>query len=170
MPVNGFKEWNVVCDAIGSGRQDLIFRKGGIHEGREGFSFKHDSFFLFPTLFHSQGDHVTEGEVPRSPAWQEGDKVMIKYFCKAVEAVTLKDWDEVSKLEGRHILTEKTIRDRFDWEGKGMVTGSIHCAILDVYALAEPWVIKYGKQYGGCMSWVTLPDPPEKWAQTMKKV
>jgi len=54
MAVIGFKEWDVVCEAIGSGRQDVIFRKGGIHEGRDGFSFKHPEFYLFPTLFHAQ--------------------------------------------------------------------------------------------------------------------
>ena len=43
----GFKEWAVVCEALGSGRQSIILRKGGIAEGREGFSFKHREFFLF---------------------------------------------------------------------------------------------------------------------------
>ncbi|MDC0315120.1 DUF1802 family protein [bacterium] len=44
-----FKEWDVVCEALESGRQKLILRKGGIHEGREGFSFAHEEFVLFPT-------------------------------------------------------------------------------------------------------------------------
>lgn len=34
-----FKEWDIVCKALEEGRQSLILRKGGIHEGREGFSF-----------------------------------------------------------------------------------------------------------------------------------
>ena len=59
----GFKEWQVVCDALATGRQSILLRKGGIHEGREGFSFAHDSFFLFPTRFHAQGEHVREGAV-----------------------------------------------------------------------------------------------------------
>ncbi len=45
-----FKEWAIICDTLGSGAQSIILRKGGIHEGREGFSFKHPDFFLFPTL------------------------------------------------------------------------------------------------------------------------
>ena len=36
----GFKEWAVVCEATGRGRQCIILRKGGIAEGREGFLFK----------------------------------------------------------------------------------------------------------------------------------
>ena len=50
----GFKEWALICDALGSGRQSIILRKGGIAEGREGFRFQHPDFLLFPTLFHEQ--------------------------------------------------------------------------------------------------------------------
>ncbi len=62
-----FKEWQVVCDALASGRQTILLRKGGIHEGREGFSFAHESFFVFPTRFHAQGDQVREGDVKGRP-------------------------------------------------------------------------------------------------------
>ena len=158
----GFKEWDVVCEAIGTGRQDIIFRKGGIHEGRDGFSFKHDEFYLFPTLFHAQADYVTEGDAPSRTEWQPGDEVEIKYFCRAVKAITLTDWEEVMALQDRHILTEQTIRERFDWEGKGMATGSIHVAFLEVEKLEKPWTLIYEKKYGGCRSWINLPEPPQE--------
>ena len=29
-----FKEWAIVCDALGKGQQSIIFRKGGIHEDK----------------------------------------------------------------------------------------------------------------------------------------
>ena len=45
---DAFKEWAVVCEALGDGRQSIILRKGGIAEGREGFAFAHGEFFLFP--------------------------------------------------------------------------------------------------------------------------
>ena len=54
MPSIGFKEWAVVCEALGAGGQSVIIRKGGIVEGREGFQFRHREFFLFPTFFHEQ--------------------------------------------------------------------------------------------------------------------
>src|SRR5690349_20791125 len=50
----GFKEWTLVCKALGEGAQSLIIRKGGIAEGRAGFRFQHEDFLLFPTLFHEQ--------------------------------------------------------------------------------------------------------------------
>jgi len=160
MAVIGFKEWDVVCEAIGSGRQDVIFRKGGIHEGRDGFSFKHPEFYLFPTLFHAQAEYVTEGAAPTLPEWKVGDRVELKYFCRAMRAVTLNTWEEVEEYADRHIWTESTIRERFDWEGKGMATGSIHVAELEVIPLKKPWVLSYEKKYGGCRSWLELPEPP----------
>jgi len=170
METIGFKEWDVVCRAIASGKQDLLFRKGGIHEGRDGFSFKHEKFFLFPTLFHAQAEYVTEGESPYRGEWVVGDEVSIEYYCEAKQAVTLTSWEDVIALEGRHILTEQTLKDRFDWEGKGMASGSIHCAFLEVYKLEKPWVLSYEKKYGGCRSWIQLPDPPKGWQETMEKL
>ena len=127
-----FKEWQVVCDALASGRQSILLRKGGIHEGRQGFSFAHDSYFLFPTRFHAQGGHVREGAVHEMPEWQPGDLVRITHHAEAVCAVTLDDWEKVAALEPLHIFTEATVRDRFDWEGKGMSAGNIHVALVRV--------------------------------------
>lgn len=156
----GFKEWQVVCDAIASGRQTLLLRKGGIHEGRHGFSFAHSSFFLFPTRFHAQGDHVREGAVKLLPEWQPGDLVRITHHVEARCAVTLTDWQAVKALEPHHIYSESTVRDRFDWEGKGMASGSIHAALIRVRKLANVWELPYQSSFGGCRSWIQLPEPP----------
>lgn len=158
-----FKEWQVVCDALASGRQTFILRKGGIHEGRQGFSFAHDSFFLFPTRFHAQGEQVREGEVKAMPEWQPGDLIRITHHAQALGALTLTDWQKVAALEPFHIYSEKTVRERFEWEGKGMASGSIHAALVRVRKLAQPWEFPYQKSHGGCRSWVTLPEPPAAW-------
>ncbi len=159
----GFKEWQVVCDALASGRQAMILRKGGIHEGRAGFSFAHRSFFLFPTRFHAQPDQIREGTVDAEPEWQPGDSVEITHHAEALWAVTLTDWEKVAALEPFHIYSEKTVRDRFGWEGKGMASGSIHVALVRVRHLAQPWILEYSPKYGGCRSWVNLPAAPEGW-------
>ena len=157
----GFKEWQVVCDALASGRQSIILRKGGIHEGREGFSFAHNSFFLFPTRFHAQADHVREGRVETLAEWQTGDTVCITHRVEALHAVTLTDWQQVVALAPYHILNEATVRERFDWQGKGMSSGSIHVALVRVFQLAEPWELTYTTAFGGCRSWIKLPTAPE---------
>lgn len=166
----GFKEWQIVCDALASGRQPILLRKGGIHEGRAGFSFAHDSFFLFPTRFHAAGDHVREGSVEVAPEWQPGDTIRITHYAEVLWAVTLTDWKAVEDLESFHIYSEKTVRDRFDWEGKGMASGSIHVALVRVRELAEPWEFAYEPKYGGCRSWVKLPEPPAGWLEAAKPV
>lgn len=157
----GFKEWQVVCDALASGRQAVLLRKGGIHEGREGFCFAHDSFFLFPTRFHAQGEHVREGEFTPMPEWQDGDNITITHHATAEWALTLTDWGQLKALEPHHIYSEATIRERFEWEGKGMSSGSIHLALVRVRQLRQPWIFPYARQYGGCRSWITLPNAPE---------
>jgi len=165
MAVIGFKEWQIVCDALASGRQALILRKGGIHEGRKGFSFAHQSFFLFPTRFHAQGDHVREGNVEMMPEWQPGDILRINHHAQAIRAVTLTDWNQVAALLPHHIYSEQTVRERFDWQGKGMGPGSIHVALVRVIKLAQPWEFSYEKSHGGCRSWVDLPPPPAGWLE-----
>jgi hypothetical protein len=160
-----FKEWQVVCDALASGRQTILLRKGGIHEGRQGFSFAHDSFFLFPTRFHAQGDQVREGEVKVMPEWQPGDEITITHHAEADWAITLTDWQQVEALKDLHIYSDATVRDRFDWEGKGMASGSIQVALIRVRKLATPWTFPYEKSHGGCRSWVTLPEAPADWRQ-----
>ena len=166
----GFKEWQVVCDALASGRQSILLRKGGIHEGRDGFSFAHSSFFLFPTRFHAESDQVREGKVTVMPEWQPGDEIRITHHAEAEWAITLTDWNDVTNLESLHIYSESTVKERFDWEGKGMATGSIHVALVRVRELAPPWVFPYEKSYGGCRSWIKLPEPPAGWRESATPV
>ena len=160
----------MVCDALAAGRQSILLRKGGIHEGRQGFSFAHESFFLFPTRFHALADQVREGEVNVMPEWQPGDVIRITHHAEAAWAVTLTDWEKVARLESLHIYSEQTVRDRYDWEGKGMASGSIHVALVRVRELAEPWEFSYETKYGGCRSWINLPEPPADWQKTARPV
>jgi hypothetical protein len=56
---------------------------------RQGFSFAHESFFLFPTRFHAQGNQVREGSVKVMPEWQPGMTIRITHHAEALWAVTL---------------------------------------------------------------------------------
>ena len=47
-----FKEWATICAALESRGQIAILRKGGIHEGRQGFRVAYPEFWLFPTYVH----------------------------------------------------------------------------------------------------------------------
>ena len=76
----GFKEWALVCEALGRGEQSILLRKGGIAEGRSGFGFRHDEFFLLPTFFHEQIVKVRTPDA-QIPAAREGE-IEIRYFAK----------------------------------------------------------------------------------------
>lgn len=156
-----FKEWQVVCDALARGRQTVLFRKGGIREGRDGFSFAHQQFFLFPTRFHATTGQITEGEVETLPEWRVGDAIGISHFVRAHKALTLSDWSAVQSLSPLHIYSEDTLRDRFYWQGRNMAAGSIHVAWVEVIRLSKPWVLSYTQAFGGCRSWIKLPAVPK---------
>ena len=79
--VPAFKEWAIVCDSIARGETSLIFRKGGIAEGRDGFQFKHQSFFLFPTYFHEQIERTRLSHVRDVKPQQ--DAVAISVFVRS---------------------------------------------------------------------------------------
>lgn len=156
-PLVAFKEWQSICDVLASGRQSLILRKGGIAEGREGFAFKHEAFFLFPTLFHHQWEAIKEApnNPPRLPETDERESVTIDLYAKVDSSQVLEDWESVEALSKHHVWKDEVIRERFDYDDHG----SIHLAVLRVYRLARPWVLPYQRKFGGCRSWLDLPAP-----------
>lgn len=155
-----FKEWQIICEALTDGKQSIILRKGGIHEGKDGFSFGNiDQFLLFPTRFHAQGDLVQQdGQFSPGKEWEPGDAVIFDTLCKVEDTIELTEWASVQQLAPYHTWTETCIKDRFDWEGKGMATGKIHLALVRAYRIPVPIQVEYSKRLGGCRSWVQLDD------------
>ena len=150
----GFKEWALVCQALGEGRQRVIVRKGGIAEGRDGFAFRYPEFFLFPTFFHEQLSRVrlSNAVLPEPP-----NDIAIQFLVRVKEARVMTDWEEVRALEPLHILQEGVVRERFEYDE----APGVHVAFVDVFRLDPVWRFPDSKSYGGCRSWVPLPDPPQ---------
>ena len=156
----GFKEWSFVCDALGSGAQSIILRKGGIHEGRGGFWWRHDRFFLFPTHFHEQGTQFLWTQSVSSKAQggpAEPETHTIECLAEVESKHQITDWNTVRRLAGLHFWTEETLRERFDYSE---ATG-ISLAFVRVFRLSAPWTFPDEKKFGGCRSWLDLPAPPE---------
>ena len=153
----GFKEWTLVCDALGRGDQSIIIRKGGIHEGREGFRFQHDEFYLFPTLFHEQVARLKlPGETPLPQGIPGQITIQTMARCEGTELVA--DLEKVQALAPFHIWKQEIVDERFHYDE---VQG-VHVAFLRVYQLSRPWSFPDEPKYGGCRSWVNLPEmPPE---------
>ena len=150
----GFKEWALVCEALGRGEQTIILRKGGIAEGRDGFSFKHREFFLFPTFFHEQVGKVRGGpaELPRA---MDGE-IEVRFFAKLEAAVTITLAETAGALDPFHILQAEVVRERFEYDE----APGIHVAFLRTFRLATAWKFPDQPQFGGCRSWLRLPEPP----------
>ncbi|HMG06551.1 MAG TPA: DUF1802 family protein [Chthoniobacterales bacterium] len=152
----GLKEWALVCQAMGRGEQSIIVRKGGLAEGREGFAFRHSEFFLFPTFFHEQLDkvRVSDAEIPKT---REGE-IEIHFFAQLIAVTQITSWATVAALEPLHILQPAVVRERFDYDK----APGLHVALVRVFRLAPAWILPDAPRYGGCRSWVPLPDyPPE---------
>lgn len=155
----GFKEWANVCEALGTGVMSLILRKGGIHEGRGGFEFKHKSFFLFPTWFHTQGEKLTwQAPNPERFVFPPEDgrtSVDIDYYCTLEQVWRVTEWDKVAALAPHHVWAEDVIKERFVYDEESC----LNVALVRMWKLPERWSFPYSKSYGGCRSWITLPKP-----------
>jgi hypothetical protein len=151
----GFKEWALVCEALGCGEQSVILRKGGIAEGRAGFGFRHEEFFLFPTYFHEQIGQV-RGAAHEIPP-ERADEIEIRFLAKLEFAAFVDSWEKVIALEPFHILQREVVRERFEYD-KG---AGIHLGFVRAYRLSQPWIFPDAPRYGGCRSWVPVPTMPE---------
>jgi hypothetical protein len=150
----GFKEWAAVCQALGEGRQSIILRKGGIAEGRAGFSFQYREFFLFPTWFHEQPQKI-RGPAIEMPKQLDG-LVEIKYAAVLELARTVTSWAIAEALGALHILKAEVVRDRFEYDDEP----GLHIAFVRIYRTDPIWPLANEKRYAGCRSWVELPDTP----------
>jgi hypothetical protein len=147
----GFKEWALVCEALGCGEQTILLRKGGIAEGREGFGFRHDEFFLFPTFFHEQ---IGKVRIPEAelPAPREGE-IEIQYCAKLEAQQHITSWETAAALVPFHVLEESVVRERFTYREEGL-----YVALVRVFRLEPRWIFADKAAYGGCKSWVNLPE------------
>ena len=150
----GFKEWSIVCEALGRGLQSVVLRKGGIAEGREGFSFRHREFFLFPTHFHEQLEKVRR--IDTSTPEPDATKIDIKYFVRIENTRVIATWAAAEALEPLHVLRPEVVRERLEYDR----APGIRVALVRVFRVEPVWTIVNEKKYGGCRSWVNLPEPP----------
>jgi len=151
-----FKEWAIVVDALGSGRQILIQRKGGIREGRGGFGVEHQRFVLFPTQFHQQRDSVIPSAQERfdqiAPTLPGRDRVRVELFCEVAAWQRLDSLADAERLRGQHIWRDEVIAGRLDWGGER----NIHALAVRVFRLPRIVELPMQESYGGCRSWIEL--------------
>jgi hypothetical protein len=150
------KEWAVVCDALRTGRQAILLRKGGIVEAAGEFKVEHESFVLFPTFVH-QDYRMLKPEVHGrfQPAAAEPDQVTIDTACEIVNVVRVGSHAEVEDLDAEHVWTRPLIDMRFSYKPER----PLYLLVVRAYALPAPVTIANTPAYAGCKSWVPLAEP-----------
>ena len=148
-----YKEWAGICRALGSGRQTILLRKGGVLESPSGFRPEYSAFWLYPTHLHETQQGLREPETDDSPRFPEGHIDL--ELLAAVETATWLDRKEgLEALQPFHAWTEATVQSRFDYRTPGLWVLSVR-----VYRHAPAWPIEVTPHHMGCKTWVTLDEP-----------
>jgi len=155
------KEWASAIEALLSGRQTILLRKGGIAEETRDFRLAAPRFWLLPTYEH-QREHLLKEDVrpliARTLAEREaaGGALLLKAWAEAVRDIEVTDEETLARLDRFHIWTETFADERLHWKR----TKPLHVLVLRVHALEEPIAIPHRESYAGCKSWVRLEDFP----------
>lgn len=149
----GFKEWSGVCEALASGQQTLILRKGGIAEDGGVFTPEHPVFWLYPTRLHESQQGLRE-EAETSVVTADPALVPIRSLA-VVDSVHLIEHEaDLDALRPFHIWTDETVHKRFHYRRPGLWALGVR-----VWNRAGAEAIRATPEQLGCKTWVRLDEP-----------
>jgi hypothetical protein len=131
------KEWKSVIDALGSGAQIVLVRKGGLAD--QSFGVEAQRFYLFPTNYHDAGG-------------SEPTHVRITHWAEAVKTWQIRDAAMLPRLEALTILDQAAIETRYRFRRDQ----AINVIAVRAYRLANPADVVMKAEYSGCRSWVSI--------------
>jgi hypothetical protein len=131
------KEWASVIDALGSGAQIVLIRKGGLAD--QSFGVEAQRFYLFPTNYHDAGG-------------AEPSHVRITHWAEAVKTWQIRDAAMLPRLEALTILDTAAIETRYRFRPDQ----AINVIAVRAYRLANPADVVMKPEYSGCRSWVSI--------------
>ncbi len=150
------KEWAVTVEALASGDQILLMRKGGIHEESKDFRIIHDEFLLYPTYEHQRSELLKQPYKNNLETLlsHKRDENIIEFnkWAKVHEIFEISNQDKIESLNGFHIWTDEYAQGRLNW--KPMVPLSI--ILVRVYDLETTTSVPFIPEYQGCTSWVDI--------------
>lgn len=152
---HAFKEWAVICQALGDGRQALILRKGGIAESTGDFQLEQTRFWLFPTYAHQQHASIKPEAVPLLERVQAErpppGTIRISHFAEVAGAYLLHDMVGAMKIRTLHLWSDETVHARFAYRQPGLYVIPVR-----VYQMPSVTELPDAASYAGCRSWVDL--------------
>jgi hypothetical protein len=154
-----FKEWAVSCEALRTGRQILLVRKGGIREEGGRFTINDPEFFLMPTYEHQNANLLQPEFLPHLQKMQAEilnyDTVTLSAYAIVDTILEARDETQVNDVARDHIWNAEYVRQRFDFNAYD----PLYLVVLRVYSLPTPQTVPMRPAYIGCKSWVTLDAP-----------
>jgi len=131
------KEWASVIDALGSGAQIVLIRKGGLAD--QSFGVEAQRFYLFPTNYHDAGG-------------AEPSHVRITHWAEVVKTWQIRDAAMLPRLKALTILDSAAIETRYRFRPDQ----AINVIAVRAYRLANPIDVVMKAEYAGCRSWVSV--------------
>lgn len=152
-----FKEWAVVVEALSTGQQTFLLRKGGVSEVGGSFTLEEEEFVLFPTWEHQRADLIRQEfhKLFNRINQPNSDVLEIQYLAKVTDIFPAPiGIDGMRNLNRYHVWSESFIRMRYDYRPDS----PLYVLIPRIYRLASPVCIPHIHRYIGCHSWVRLYD------------
>lgn len=151
-----FKEWAVSCEALQTGRQILLVRKGGIREEGGVFRIADPEFCLLPTYEHQDARLLQPELTPRLQEIEaeprDPRQVVISSYAVVDTILEAKDEAQVNGAASDHIWNAEYVRQRFDFNPYD----PLYLLVLRIYNLPALETLPMRPDYAGCRSWVTL--------------
>lgn len=83
-------------------------------------------------------------------------EVTIRFLAKVESTSFVTRWETAEALAPLRVLQAAVVRERFDYDAaKGL-----HVALVRIFRAEPEWTLPNEKSYGGCRSWVQLPECP----------
>lgn len=173
------KEWSATIDALASGDQLFLLRKGGIRESSRHFEMAHRRFLLYPTHFH-EADRLLKPEFQHLVDYDapvDGETVTFTAWAEVAEVLSINDAEQLEALSDFHVWTDEFVDKRIAWKPR-------HAAdliVLRTYRLIDPVQIPVTPHHKGCKSWVDIDPfidvaasfpaiPDEEWEDRLREI
>ena len=152
MSRTALKEWDAVVEALASGSQTILVRKGGLRDDVPRFDLKSREFFLYPTRYHESSNLLKPEVISRidSETPEDEDVVELAVFAEVCEVLEASTEEELEALSPFHIWNKRFTEKRLAWRPRQAVT----VMIVRVYLLEQPQALMIMEDYKGCKSWV----------------
>jgi hypothetical protein len=149
------KEWAAVCQALLSGEQSILLRKGGIAEGAGGFAMEHSEFWLLPTYLHQSAEQLTPAGAALLPAALSvrppAGRLSIDTYLTVDRVWFVRHEQQLAALRPFHVLSDVTVAQRFHYRQPGL-----YVAAVQVFRSEHPWEFDEDSHLAGCKSWGEL--------------